>query len=184
MQISERGAHPHFHGATQIDECRGERYRPCNANAPPVVNGSPLTNCRRCQGHADQDCLVRWIRRSLLHFSWTRTKARHGELWLLVRANYSAIVGRRAENVCQRRPRHSGSQLFGAPASFRTHQHPISIELFRATHIYENPKHVSAAYKGLWLFSFSFKQSWRFRKHPPVGCEAIQILSALPESCA
>src|SRR5258707_6762646 len=48
MQIIEWAAHPHFHAATQIDECRGERYRSRDANASPVVNSSPLTNrCRR-----------------------------------------------------------------------------------------------------------------------------------------
>src|SRR6266478_1749358 len=38
MQIIEWAAHPHFHAATQIDECRGERYRSRDANASPVVN--------------------------------------------------------------------------------------------------------------------------------------------------
>src|SRR6185436_15374708 len=103
MQIIEWAAHPHFHAATQIDKRRGERYCSRDPNAPAVVKGLPLADRRGCQGNTDQDCPIRGISRRLLHFSWTRTKPRYGKLWLLVRADYSAIVGRRAENICQRR---------------------------------------------------------------------------------
>jgi hypothetical protein len=118
MQIIEWAAHPHFHAATQIDKRRGERYCSRDPNAPAVVKGLPLTDRRRRQGHTDQDCLIRGINRSLLHFSWTRTKPCYGELWLLVRADYSAIVGRRAESICQRRSKHPRARLRLANRSF------------------------------------------------------------------
>lgn len=47
MQVIERAAHPHFHATTQIDKRRGERYGSCDANAPAVVKGLPLTDCCR-----------------------------------------------------------------------------------------------------------------------------------------
>ena len=71
----------------------------------------PLPDRRRCQGHADQDGLIRGILRSLLHFSWPRAKSRHGELWLLVRANHPAVAVRRAENIRQRRSEHQRVRL-------------------------------------------------------------------------
>src|SRR5216684_175680 len=111
VQVVERPAHPHFHLAVQIDECRGERYRPRDPNAFPVVKGFPLTDCRGRKGHADQDCLIWGVHRSLLHVSRTRAKARHGELWFLIRANRPAVVGRRSENIRQRRSEHQRVRL-------------------------------------------------------------------------
>jgi len=111
MQIIEGAAHPHFHAATQIDKRRGERYCSRDPNVPSFVKGLPLTDRRRSQGHTDQDCLIWGVNRSLLHFSWPRTKPCYGELRLLVRANYSAIVGRCTENFCQRRSKHPRARL-------------------------------------------------------------------------
>src|SRR5260370_10084427 len=42
VQAIEWPAHPHFHAAIQIDECRWERYRPRNPNALPVLQCCPL----------------------------------------------------------------------------------------------------------------------------------------------
>jgi len=43
--------------------------------------------------------------------SLDRAKARHSELWLLVRANYPAVVGRRSENVRQGQSKHQRVRL-------------------------------------------------------------------------
>src|SRR5271154_4731822 len=107
MQVVEWPAHPHFHAATQVNKCRSKRYCPRNPDASSVINRSPLSDRGWCEGDTDQDCTIRWINRSLLHFPWARTQASHGELWLLVGASCPALVGRRTKNICQRQSIHS-----------------------------------------------------------------------------
>jgi hypothetical protein len=111
VQVIERPSHPHFHAAVQIYKCRGERYRSRDPYVFPVVKGFPLTDCGGCKGYADQDRLIRGIHRSLLHVSGTRTKARHGELWFLIRANRPAVVGRRFEYIRKGRSEHQRVRL-------------------------------------------------------------------------
>jgi hypothetical protein len=78
---------------------------------PAHLDFQAAIHCSGREGHTDQDCLIRRIHRGLPHIAWTRAKARHSKLWLLIRANRPAVVGRCSEKSAKDDPNISASAL-------------------------------------------------------------------------